>query len=123
MAKILVVDDEEQIRVMVRDILETDGHEVLLAASGVEGYELAKSSECDLIITDLVMPEKTGIDLIMDVRKVKPALKVVAISGGGGITKQFDYLPVARLVGAFVVLKKPFYINDLRHAVDEALAA
>ena len=67
------------------------------------------------------MPEKSGLDLIMELRKINPEIKVIAISGGGGIKGRFDYLPIAKLVGAVKVLKKPFQIAEVKAAVASLL--
>ena len=121
MAKILIVDDEPQLREMLTDMLEMDEHEVVEAVNGVEGVKKYHESKPDLIITDLVMPEQNGIDMLLELKKKVPNLSVLAISGGGGITGSFDYLPIAKLIGAKQVLKKPFGIDELREAVTLAI--
>jgi len=123
MAKILVVDDESHIRVMLKHMLEQDRHEVIEAENGSDGCRIYRDARPDLIITDLVMPEKNGIDMLLDLKKEYPEIRVLAISGGGGITGSFDYLPIAKLIGARRVLKKPFGLQELRDAVGEALLA
>jgi len=123
MARILVIDDETPIRSMLRDVLEQDSHEVKEACNGKEAFSIFRESEFDLIITDLVMPEKSGIDLIMELKKEFPDIKVIAISGGGGITGRFDYLPIAKLIGAKAILNKPFHMNELRETITETLSA
>lgn len=121
MAKILVVDDELSIRVMLTHMLEQDGHEVIVAEDGEQGIILYHENLPDLVISDLVMPNKNGIDMILELKKEYPELRMLAISGGGGITGAFDYLPTAKLVGANNILKKPFGINDLRTALNDVL--
>jgi len=123
MASILVIDDETPIRTMLRDILEQDDHEVKEACNGKEAYSIFKKGEFDLLITDLVMPEKSGIDLIMEIKKEYPDMRVIAISGGGGITGRFDYLPIAKLIGAKAIINKPFHMSELRETVTNVLAA
>ncbi len=122
MASILVVDDEAQIRDLLKHMLTASGHQVLLAENGNEGCRLYRQHQPDLLITDLVMPEQNGIDMILELKKAFPAMRVVAISGGGGITGSFDYLPIAKLVGARHILKKPFGMQDLKAAVEDVLA-
>ena len=117
MAKILLVDDEEPILMLMSEILEQDNHEVTIARTGQEGINKYHSDKYDLVVTDLVMPEKSGLDLIMELRKSNPEVKVIAISGGGGIHGRFDYLPIAKLIGALRVVKKPFQINEVKEAV------
>lgn len=123
MANILVVDDEAPVRNLLADVLEKEGYTVFTAATGVEASEIYNSNSIDLIITDLVMPEKGGIDLIMELKKQEPRVKVIAISGGGGITGRFDYLPIAKLVGATEIIAKPFQVTEIRAQVAKMLAA
>lgn len=123
MAKVLVVDDEEPIRSLVAKILIKDGHEVMEAENGQSACDLFSGCEIDLIITDLVMPEKNGIEMIMDLKKTHPNVKVIAISGGVGFSGYFDLLSVASLLGAKHIIKKPFSVDEIRNAVDDMLAA
>jgi len=122
MLKILVVDDEESVREMVSGMIASSGYDVVVAENGVQAMVACDDTEIDLIITDIVMPEKNGIDFIMDVRKKYPDIPIIAISGGGGITGRYDYLEIATLIGAHNVLKKPFSLHELRVAVTSALA-
>jgi len=117
MAKILIVDDEEPILMLMSEILEQDKHEITVARTGQEGIDKFQSDTFDLVITDLVMPEKSGLDLIMELRKLDPGVKVIAISGGGGIHGRFDYLPIAKLIGALRIVKKPFQVKEVKEAV------
>lgn len=120
MAKIMVVDDEHSVRNMLREMLERD-HEVVEASNGQEAYDSYLQEPTDMIITDLVMPEKSGIDLIMDLKRKYPQIRILAISGGGGITGRFDYLPIAKLIGAEAILSKPFHAGELRKKIDYVL--
>jgi len=122
MQRVLIVDDEAQMRGLLEDLLEDD-YEISTASNGAEALQRLRQDGAELIITDLVMPTMNGIDLVMAVRKQFPTLKIIAISGGGGITGRFDYLPVANLVGASRVIRKPFTLADIRTAVREVLAA
>lgn len=122
MAKILVVDDEAQIRSLLVNMLSIESHEVIEAEDGKQGCEKYREYLPDLLITDLVMPGNNGIDMILDLKKEFPSIRIMAISGGGGITGSFDYLPIAKLVGAECILQKPFSLQELRSAVAEALA-
>lgn len=121
MAAILVVDDESPVREMIRAMIESDGHEIHEACNGVEARRICEENAIDLIITDLVMPEKNGIDFIMEVKKSHPNVPVIAISGGGGITGRFDYLQIAKLVGASNILRKPFAMEKLRSTIRNVL--
>ncbi len=121
MAKILVVDDESSVRDMVAAMIEPAGYDVLLASNGVEAIAACRGGTVNLIITDIVMPEKNGIDLIMEAKKEFPEIPVIAVSGGGGIEGRYDYLEIAKLVGAKNILKKPFSMEDLRSMVKNTL--
>lgn len=121
MYKILVVDDEAPVRKMVSKMLKDGDYEILEAVNGVEALNACDSSLLDLIVTDIVMPKKHGIDLIMEIKKDFPYIPVIAISGGGGVTGRFDYLEIAELVGAKNILRKPFEAIDLRNMVSAAL--
>ena len=121
MAKILIVDDEDSVLMLLSEILSQDNHDITVAKTGAEGIEKYHTDNFELVITDLVMPEKTGLDLIMEIRKANPDIKVIAISGGGGIQGRFDYLPIAKLIGALEVVKKPFQISDVKDAVARLL--
>lgn len=122
MAKILIVDDEQQIRTMLSHILARDEHELIMAENGQQGCNLYREHHPDIVITDLVMPNKNGIDMILELKSEFPDIRVLAISGGGGITGSFDYLPIAKLVGAMHILKKPFNLEELKTAVKDILA-
>ena len=87
MAKILVIDDDPSILTMLKKMLEREGYEVDTACNGSEGLDKIEDSPPDLLITDIVMPEKEGMELIFHLRRKKPELKIIAISGGG----RFNY--------------------------------
>ncbi len=120
MPKILVVDDEEPMRSLIYDVLECDDYEIVLADNVQEAYKHFHS--VDLIITDLVMPDKNGLDLIIDFKKERPEIPIIAISGGGGINGRFEYLPITKLIGADLVMAKPFQAIELKEKVSELLA-
>lgn len=117
MAKILIVDDEESVLMLLSEILEQEHHDITVASTGQEGINKYQADAFDLVVTDLVMPEKSGLDLIMELRKLDPGVKVIAISGGGGIHGRFDYLPIAKLIGALRIVKKPFQVDEVKEAV------
>ncbi|MEN8169989.1 MAG: response regulator [Pseudomonadota bacterium] len=123
MPNILVVDDEEAVRQLLNDILDLDGYTVFTAGTGVEASAIYGSNDIDLIITDLVMPEKGGVELIMELKKKDPNIKVIAISGGRAITGRYDYLPIAKLVGASEIISKPFQVAEIRAQVAKMLTA
>ncbi len=116
MAKILVIDDEPSILLMIKKMLEKEGHEVDMALNGREGIELFEKNIPDLLITDIIMPEKEGLETIIELRKKYPELKIIAISGGGRIGPD-GYLPGAKLLGADMVFQKPLVQKDFIQAV------
>jgi len=99
------------------------GYELHETASIDEAMKIFRSDQSSLIITDLVMPDKNGIDLILDLKREYPEARIIAMSGGGGIEGRFDYLAIAKLVGAETILKKPFTVKELRDRVDAMLHA
>lgn len=122
MASILIVDDEPTARVLFKEMLAGRSHDIRVAENGDEAVAACREKPADLIITDLVMPEKNGIDLILELKKDHPDIRIIAVSGGGGISGRFEYLPIAKMIGARTVLNKPFSAQVLRDAVDQALA-
>src|SRR3954462_13819461 len=122
MARILVIDDEDRIRRMLRSALEMEGHEVLEASHGDEGLRLHRTSPAELVITDIIMPEKNGLEVIMALREEAPELKVIAMSGGGRFM-MMKPLQSAEPLGAFATLRKPFELDAMIETVRRALAA
>ncbi|NOY44471.1 MAG: response regulator [Deltaproteobacteria bacterium] len=121
MAKILVVEDEEHVRDVVRQMLEQAGHEVEVAADGDQAMGVWERWRPDLVFTDILMPNKGGLVLIKDLRERAPRLPIVATSGGGR-TGKLNFLSTARTFRGVVTLKKPFSRRELLDAVHQALA-
>jgi DNA-binding NtrC family response regulator len=120
-ARILLIDDDESFRTMLRLTLTHFGYTVIEARNGKEGLELFKEANADLVITDIVMPEKEGLEVLMELRtKQLPPVKVIAISGGARKTTA-DNLRMAKLLGAAKVLAKPFSTEVLVAAINELL--
>ena len=117
MARILVVDDDARLTAVLRDILTQAGHEVQTAYNGEEACKAFRRLPVDLLITDMLMPEKEGIETITSLRRVCPGLRIIAISGGGQESPTF-YLEMAREFGADVTLQKPFSKAQLLQAVE-----
>jgi len=120
MAKILVLDDEPSILLMMKKMLEKEGHEVSVALNGIEGMELYEQNKPDMVITDILMPGKEGLETIIELRKKNTELKIIAISGGGRISPE-GYLPGAKLLGANAVFQKPLVPNEFTAAVAKLL--
>lgn len=118
MARILVLDDEEQMREAVRLALERDGHEVCEAADGATALSLFRDQRMDIVITDLVMPHKDGAEVIRDLRKLSASVKIVALSGRGGICIKAN-LDRALMTGADRALMKPCDFDELRRNIRE----
>jgi CheY-like chemotaxis protein len=121
MALILVIDDEEFVRDMLRQMLEAEGHSVVEAPNGAAGLRLLHEQKPALVITDILMPEKEGIETIRELRKVAPHVKIIAISGGGRMSR-IDLLAVAQSFGAAGALAKPFERRELIDTVRSVLA-
>ncbi len=119
--KILLVDDEEAIRKMIRAILGVELYEFGEAVNGLEAQALLEKQHFDLIITDVIMPDCDGIELVMAIRRKLPDIKVIVMSGGGRV-RAGHYLDLARKLGAAKVFEKPFDIVALRQTVNELLA-
>ncbi len=122
MAKILLIDDDDSVRTMLRLMLTQFGHTVIEARNGREGLNLFQDTNADLVITDLVMPETEGFEVLTKLREKLPRVKIIVISGGvkGNVT---NYLDMARRLGAGQVLAKPFSNNELMTAINELLPA
>lgn len=120
MARILVIDDEELVRMTLRQMLEAGGHDVLEAENGRQGVALEAEHSVDLVVTDIIMPDQEGIETIVQLRRKNPALKIVAISGGGRM-KNMDFLKIAANVGADATLTKPFSTQELTEVVSRCL--
>ena len=120
MAKILVLDDEPSILLMMKKMLEKEGHEVAVALNGIEGMELYEQNIPDMVITDILMPGKEGLETIIELRKKNPRLKIIAVSGGGRISPE-GYLPGAKLLGADAVFQKPLVPTEFKAAVAKLL--
>ena len=119
MGRILLIEDFELIRSLLRDTLESVGHTVIEARNGAEGLDLFRQGGADLVITDIVMPEKDGLDVVTALREKHPPVKIIAISGAGDRAE--DYLDLAHRMGAMKVLLKPFTPAAMIAAIDELL--
>lgn len=117
MAGILLVEDNDDLRTMLRHLLEKRNHKIIEARNGREAVKKFKSVMTDMVITDILMPEQDGIGLILELKKLKPELYIIAISGGGKIGPS-NYLDIARTLGADAVFPKPFNVNHLIEEVE-----
>jgi CheY-like chemotaxis protein len=120
MPRILIIDDEAELRLILREALEYIGYEVVEAGNGDEGLQHYRAAPPDLIITDMVMPGKGGLETIDELRRADPHVKIIAISGGNRIG-HLDALDIAKQLGAQWVFRKPFQLPDMCQAVRDAL--
>src|SRR5437879_4776343 len=119
MALILLVDDDQAVRRLVTAMLTRLGHEVVTATNGHEALRVFRGRAFDLVITDLIMPEKEGIETIRDLRR-ESRVKIIAMSAGGN-TSPSNYLNIAKHTGASALLPKPFSNQELKAAIESAL--
>jgi DNA-binding response OmpR family regulator len=117
---ILVIDDDGDLRVLMQEVLGAEGYTVSVAADGQQGIELQRKQPASLLITDIFMPEKEGIETIRDFREEFPNVPIIAMSGGG-MLKRRSWLFTAKALGATVILQKPFRISDLLRSVTAVL--
>lgn len=130
MARIMVIDDEEDVRLVLREVLQREGYEVCLAENGLEGLRLLDDDKVDLVITDIIMPGIDGVTTMQRIREKYPEMPVIVISGGGNVAP-LDYEPGAIKTSAFLAsatkaganrtLTKPFGRRDLLDAVNGLL--
>ena len=118
--RILIIDDDEQIRVLLQQMMEWAGFEVEVAENGKVAMNIQKQNPADLVITDLIMPEQEGLETISRLKKDYEGIKIIAISGGGRIGPE-AYLPAAQELGADRVFSKPFDIQSVVDTVKELL--
>jgi CheY-like chemotaxis protein len=118
MPSILVVDDDDSVQTILKRILEEEGHVVRFASNGKEALRSYQKQVPDLIMTDLVMPEKEGLETIMELRrKMQSKVKIIAMSGDA------NFLVPARMLGADAVMVKPFQVDDILEIVRTVLEA
>jgi len=120
MARILVIDDDVQVLATLRKMLEREGYEVETASDGMQGIKCYRENPADLIITDLIMPEKEGIETIMELRRDFPDVKIIAMSGGGRNNPN-AYLGIADHLGVQYTFAKPVEWKEFLKAVQDLL--
>ncbi len=119
MASILVVDDDASIRTLLRTILEIDGHQIREAENGDIALRLYRDEPADLVITDILMPDRDGMEMTLALTHEFLDARVIAITGESG---DHNFLNVAKLFGARRILQKPFTVEDIRRAVEFTIA-
>ena len=118
MPRVLVIDDNDDFRKLALLWFQIHGIEALGAANGVEGLEMQRKDPAQIVVTDIFMPEKEGIETIQDLRREFPAAKIIAMTGRESLT-DYDVFQVARELGAVKTLKKPFKLDELVAVVKE----
>ncbi len=122
MAQIIVIDDDQFIRKSLQRMLEKEGHTVKIAEDGEKGLELVRNEMPDLIIIDIVMPNKEGIETINELLKKYPGIKIIAMSGGGQRLDAAQYLHLALKIGVRATIKKPYERSEMVKLVSEAIS-
>jgi DNA-binding NtrC family response regulator len=117
---ILIVDDEPGIRELLCMMMESAGHTVATAEDGAEAPKVMAAQPIDVVITDLLMPERDGLEFITEIRKSYPKVKIIAMSGGGHIARD-SYLRIAKNFGAHYLLEKPFSQSGVMGAIEAVL--
>ena len=121
MARILVIEDDRQVREVLKQMLERGGFEVDTATNGKQGIERFLQQPADVVVTDILMPEKDGLETIEELTRDNPKLPIIAISGGGPGKKAQFALDVAQLCGAGRILAKPFSRKEILAVVRDTL--
>ena len=122
MFNILIIEDDDLVQNMISSVLRKNGYQVSSASNGVEGVEKVRSGNPDLAITDILMPDKEGIQTIVEIKQMRPDIKIIAMSSGGQ-AKNMSFLNMAKKVGAEYVLQKPFKPSELINIINKLLNA
>jgi CheY-like chemotaxis protein len=120
MKKILVIEDNASMLQMISDLLKRAGYHVLTAMDGVAGLQIFRTAKPDLVITDIIMPDKEGLEVIMELVQETPRPKIIAMSGGG-MMDPHTYLSLAEKLGASEVIQKPFRLQELMTLVEKLI--
>lgn len=119
MARLLVIEDNAALLPVIAELLTASGHTVRTARNGAEGLAQFRLERPDVVITDIVMPEQDGVGVLLELRKLRPRPKIIAMSGG--TVRSSQYLQMAAGLGARRILEKPFSNAALLQAIDEVL--
>lgn len=122
MKQVLVIDDDAAARSMLQDLIEELGHEVSVAENGHDGLRRFEERPFTLVICDILMPEKEGIETIREIKKKSPDTQIIAISGGG-CSGNLEFLKMAQSLGADCTIRKPFEIEVMERTISDLLAA
>jgi CheY-like chemotaxis protein len=118
---VIIAEDVDELRALLAQVVTEMGYEVATAATGREAAKLLRSAPCDLLITDVLMPDGDGVELLTELRRTEGMVRILAISGGGMSLDPGYCLTMARALGAHATLAKPFAPWQLRTAIHTAL--
>jgi CheY-like chemotaxis protein len=121
MVRVLVVDDDDAVRMMLKKMLETEAYDVITAGNGMQALLSLQEQLPDVVILDIIMPEKEGFETIVELRRDYPIIKIIAISGGGSIGAT-NYLKLAKTLGAHLTIEKPIRLAELMAAVKQLVS-
>ena len=121
MVRVLVVDDDDAVRMMLKKMLETEAYDVITAENGIQALLSLQEQLPDVVILDIIMPEKEGFETIVELRRDYPIIKIIAISGGGSIGAT-NYLKLAKTLGAHLTIEKPIRLAELMAAVKQLVS-
>lgn len=121
MPSVLVVDDEDQLRQLIREILEQAGYQVTEARNGKEAVLQYRLAPADVVIMDILMPEQDGLETTSTLRREFPNVKIIAITGSSEMIGILSFLDVAKMLGAHRALQKPFEMQTLLDTVQAEL--
>jgi DNA-binding response OmpR family regulator len=116
MKKVLVIDDDLQVSKLISEILKEEGYLTESAKNGIEGLKLFKEQKFDVVIMDIIMPEKEGVETLLEMKQFDSDVKVIMVSGGGRCGPE-NYLPMTKTFGAKFTFEKPIEVNKLLNAV------
>lgn len=120
---VCVIDDDEHVRATLAEILRRSGYDVVLASDGDVGLQMVETKRPDIVVTDIVMPNREGIETIREIRSRFPNVRILAMSGGGSKSTSTDFLELAYALGADDVLAKPFRMAELLHKMGKLVPA
>ncbi|MBH0176611.1 MAG: response regulator [Nitrospira sp.] len=117
MPSVLVIDDDDRIRCLIREVLEPAGYVVEEASGGKEGLERYRARQADVVIMDILMPDQDGLESMLTLHREFPLSRVISMTGGGDMIGILNFLDVAKMLGASRTIQKPFDVNVLLEAV------
>lgn len=122
MPKVLVIEDDDSFRNVLVQMLAKAGYDVRQAGDGNQALTVCAQFGPDLVLTDIIMPDKEGLETIQELLEIKPGMKIIAMSGGGKFGPN-SYLPLAEKLGAKATLQKPFMREELLNTITTVLQA